>query len=376
MEHAVFPDVKKIAVFRATALGDLIFALPALEALRCAYPRAEIVYLGREWHAGFLPGRLPGLRRVIPVPPLKSAEHIVQGRVIDPAAEAEFFERVQAEGFDLALQMHGGGEYSNPFVLNLGARHSAGLKSPQAPPLERWVPYVYYQNEVIRLLEVAGLAGATPGDASLQPCLPVLETDLAEAAPFLEHLRKPFAVIHPGSTDPRRCWSPEKFAAAAGWIAGQGLEVVLTGQGEDAARIQAVEASMRAPALNLGDRLSLPALTGLLSQATLFLGNDSGPLHLALAVGSQAVGLFWVEYILNSMPLQRGNFYPLIAWQRQCPRCGKFLDKTEADHPNGPCNHYVSLVEEIPPEDVIRGVEIMLRARESRAPGCGQARGE
>jgi ADP-heptose:LPS heptosyltransferase len=168
-------------------------------------------------------------------------------------------------------------------------------------------------------------------------------------------------VIHPGSTDPRRCWSPEKYAATADWIAGQGLEIVLTGQGEDASRVQAVQSSMHAPATNLCDRLNLPGLTGLLSQAELFLGNDSGPLHLAIAVGARAVGLFWVENILNSLPLLRNNFYPLIAWQRQCPRCGSYVNKSEADQPSGPCTHYVPFVEEISPQDVIQGVEIMLK---------------
>ncbi|RPJ51920.1 MAG: glycosyltransferase family 9 protein [Chloroflexi bacterium] len=374
MEQTIFPGVNKIAVLRATALGDMIFALPALKALHCAYPQAEIVYLGRDWHAGFLPGRLPGVKRVVAVPPVKCIEQLAQGLVIDPAAEADFFGRMQAENFDLALQMHGAGEFSNPFVLKLGARFSAGLRSPKAPPLDRWIPFGYYQNEVIRLLEVAALAGANTVSTSLQPCLPVLDADLAAAAPFLDGLRRPFAVIHPGSTDPRRCWSPEKFATVADWIAGQGLEIILTGQGEDGARIQAVQENMRAHALNLCDRLSLPALTGLLSHSALFVGNDSGPLHLALAVGAQAVGLFWVEYILNSMPLLRGNFYPLISWQRQCPRCGRFLDKAEADHPAGPCTHYVSLIEEISPEDMIRGVETMLRVKSNSpsryTPGC------
>ena len=65
------PDVQKIAVVRANALGDFIFALPALEALRGAYPQAEIVFLGRGWHAAFLAGRPGPIDRVIVLPPTK-----------------------------------------------------------------------------------------------------------------------------------------------------------------------------------------------------------------------------------------------------------------------------------------------------------------
>src|SRR5436309_7008981 len=61
--------VRKIAVLRANALGDFIFALPALEALRAAYPQAEIVLLAKGWHATFLKGRPGPVDRVVVVPP-------------------------------------------------------------------------------------------------------------------------------------------------------------------------------------------------------------------------------------------------------------------------------------------------------------------
>src|SRR2546430_14707651 len=63
------PGVRRIAVLRANALGDFIFALPALEALRAAYPQAEIVLLAKKWHATFLQGRPGPVDRVIVVPP-------------------------------------------------------------------------------------------------------------------------------------------------------------------------------------------------------------------------------------------------------------------------------------------------------------------
>ena len=361
MTYPRFPNVKKIAVLRATALGDLIFALPALHALRAAYPQAEIVYLGRQWHTSFLPGRLDGPHRVIAIPPARG-EHIAQGLVIDPAEEPAVLPALQAEGFDLAVQMHGAGEYSNPFVLALGARHTAGLKSQRAVPLERWLPYVYYQNEVARMLEVAALAGAPWLTAGLQPHLPVLESDLTAAAPVLDRLRPPFAVIHPGSTDPRRCWSAQKFAAVADACADQGFQVVITGTSMEAGRIRELEQAMRAPAVNLCDQLTLPGLVGLLSQASLFVGNDSGPLHIALALGARAVGLFWVEYILNSMPLTRERFYPLIAWNRTCPKCGTYCEKPEIDAPVGPCTHEVSFMEEIALEPVVQGIDVVLQS--------------
>src|SRR2546429_1911826 len=136
------PDVDKIAVLRANAIGDYILALPALDALRAAYPDAEIVLLGAPWHARFLTGRPGPVDRVIELP-------------ADQAALRE-------ERFDLAIQLHGGGATTNAIVAGLGARITAGLRAEGAPPLDRWIRYVYYQPEVFRYLEVVGLVGAHP----------------------------------------------------------------------------------------------------------------------------------------------------------------------------------------------------------------------
>src|SRR3712207_2099901 len=83
------------------------------------------------------------------------------------------------EKFYLAIQMHGGGRYSNPFVQRLGARLTIGLKTPDAEPLDRWVPYVYFQREILRYLEIVSLVGATI--RTLEPKVLVTEEDLKEA---------------------------------------------------------------------------------------------------------------------------------------------------------------------------------------------------
>src|SRR2546426_2021754 len=118
--RAVLPGVRKIAVLRANALGDFIFILPALEALRAAYPRAEIVLLARAWHREFLAGRPGPVDRVVEVPPSRGIND-EPGRVEVPARLEAFFAGMRRERFDLALQLHGGGRNSNPFLLRLGA---------------------------------------------------------------------------------------------------------------------------------------------------------------------------------------------------------------------------------------------------------------
>src|SRR5919109_5082980 len=168
--YDVEPDVRKIAVLRVNRLGDFIVAVPALEALRAAYPGAEIVLLAKDWHAAFLAGRPGPVDRVVVVPPARGVGEN-NDFAEDPGRLERFFDAIARERFDLAIQIHGGGRYSNPFLLRLGARLTVGLKTPDAAPLDRWVPYIYFQPEIVRHLEVVALAGARP--VTLEPRLAV-----------------------------------------------------------------------------------------------------------------------------------------------------------------------------------------------------------
>src|SRR5690349_18189048 len=111
----VIPGVKKIAVLRAVALGDYIVALPALEALRTTYPQANIALLARPWNKTFVDSRKSPVDRVIVIPPSRGVR--VEPDMQEDAAELErFFMQLRDEKFDLAIQLHGGGTNSNPFV--------------------------------------------------------------------------------------------------------------------------------------------------------------------------------------------------------------------------------------------------------------------
>ena len=90
---------------------------------------------------------------------------------------------MRAEGFDLAVQLQGAGCHSNPFVCRLGARVTAGSQAPDAPSLDRTVPYTGHQHEIYRFLEVVGLVGAAP--VTLEPRLQVTAHDRAAAAAAL-----------------------------------------------------------------------------------------------------------------------------------------------------------------------------------------------
>ena len=346
--------VRKIAVLRAGGLGDLVFTLPALEALRGAYPEAEITLLGGPLQTELLSGRSEPVERAITVPPSTGVNGPDTGVDEDEEELERFFRRMREERFDLALQMHGGGGYSNPFIRKLGARVTAGTKTPEAVALDRNLPYVYYQSEILRYLEVAGLVGART--ANLEPRLPVTDEDLAEAGGTVQEGDGPLAALHPGAGDPRRRWPPEKFAAVGDALTEAGVRVVVVGVEEDRALISGIVDAMEHKAFDLCGQLSLGGLAGILSRCALVVSNDSGPLHLAGAVGAATVGIYWGPNLINATPPTRDRHRPVLSWRLDCPVCGASLL-------NGVCGHTSSVVADISTEEVTGYALELLKCR-------------
>jgi ADP-heptose:LPS heptosyltransferase len=338
------PDIRKIAVLRANALGDYVFALPALDALRAAYPAAEIVLLGAAWHARFLTGRPGPVDRVVELPALD-------------AVDDGFLAAMRAERFDLAIQLHGGGRLTNPLVAALGARITAGLRAADAPPLDRWIRYVYYQPEIFRYLEVVGLVGARP--VGYHPVLELTDDDRRAAAAVVPGGGRPLVVLHPGVTDPRRRWPAERFSAVGDALP---ADVLVTGTGAERDLVEKVVAGMQRPARALVDALPLGAFAALLSRAAVVIANDTGPVHLAEAVGAPTIGLYRVGNLINGAPVDRARHRPMTSWTIHCPECG--LDCTRDLYParagDCGCTHSPSFVADIPVVEVVEAAQELL----------------
>ena len=335
-------NVRKIAIVRANGLGDMIFAVPALAALRATYPEAEIVLLGKEWHVQFFRNRPGPVDRVIAIPPypgVGACEDVSDDR---PDLD-DFFQAMAREQFELALQMHGGGRNSNPFVRRLGARLTAGLRTPHAPALDLWIPYIYFQSEIVRYLETVSLVGAKA--VGLEPEICVTPNDVEESCASVPSDDRPLVVMHPGATDGRRRWSPAKFGAVGKVLANQGFRVVVTGLPEEGDLIRSVLQAMNCPGEGISS-LSVEGLVGLLSRARLTVSNDSGPLHLAGAVGVLTVGIYWCGNVITAAPLSRTRHRPVLSWRLNCPSCNR-------NTINDNCDHRTSFVDDISVDEVL-----------------------
>ncbi|WP_181151792.1 MULTISPECIES: glycosyltransferase family 9 protein [unclassified Arthrobacter] len=373
-----FSGVRRIAVLRGGGLGDLIYTYPALNAVKNAYPDATISVLGTPVHAAVVAATegpvddvemLPVARGVHDGP--RNGERFGDDAA-DVAAQEAFFEAMRAREFDVAFQMHGGGRFSNPFLLRLGARHTVGTRTRDAKPLERNLDYVYYQNESDRWLEVAGLAGV-PGVIS-PPVRPKAEHQ-QNIVGLRDPQRSSLVVLHPGATDPRRRWPASYFAGAAAGLATEGAQVLIVGDRSEKALAQEVAelAIRQVPAADqnavrsVAGELDIGDLAALLADASVMLASDSGPRHLAQALGTPTVGIFWVGNVLNAGPRGRSLHRIRMSWVTHCPRCG--ADVTQVGWTAPHCGHDDTLIEGIAVADVVQDVldltatSLLLRGR-------------
>ncbi|AMJ45269.1 glycosyltransferase family 9 protein [Corynebacterium stationis] len=342
-----FTGVERIAVLRGGGLGDVMFSMPAITALADAYPDASITLLCTPAAVSLLQDRPGPVSEVVELP---ISQGVRPGRE-NPWQIAEFLKRMKERHFDLAVQLHGGGRYSNPFLLELGARHTVGTCTPDAVPLERNLPYVYYQHEMLRALEVVGLAGAEVRD--LEPRIVARRTEREVARQYRTGQR--LLTIHPGATDPRRRWPVERFAEIARRAVAADWQVLVVG---DAADMEAAERIARdAGGRSLAGSLTLSELVGVLAESDVVLGNDSGPRHLALAVGTRTVGLYWVGNLINAGPLGRGKHRVQLSWVTNCPVCG--VDVTQVGWTAERCDHDPSFLTGIGVDDVWADVQAL-----------------
>src|SRR5438105_10238382 len=132
-------EIKKIAVFRALQLGDLLCSMPAIRALRKAFPDAHIALIGLPW-AKSLVDRFPDyLDSFILFPGYPGLPE----QPVNPNEVTLFLDKMQKRKFDLILQMQGNGTIVNPLMQLLGARYNAGfcIKNEYCPDPDMFLEY-------------------------------------------------------------------------------------------------------------------------------------------------------------------------------------------------------------------------------------------
>ncbi|GAA3338290.1 glycosyltransferase family 9 protein [Curtobacterium pusillum] len=251
----------ELLVLRAIKLGDLLVAVPALHALRRAFPDHRITLATTAW-----------LAPVVELVPDVDV-HLAQHGLDHPIG-------ARAGTVDVAVNLHGAGPESSDLVAALGARRVIGHADPShgfdGPA---WPEGGHERERWTRLLEWHGIA-ADPEDVAIaRPAGP----------PAVDGA----AVVHVGAFHGARHWPTDRFGDVVRGLRERGLDVVLTGGADDVERAAAVaQAAGLAPEAVLAGSLGLQEFAGVIAAARLVVTVDTGAAHLASAYGIPSVVVF------------------------------------------------------------------------------------
>lgn len=278
-------QVKKIAVFRALQLGDLLCSIPAVRALRNAYPKAEITLLGLPWAASLL-HRFPDyFDNFIHFPGYPGLPE----QPFDDAAFVDFQLQMKEEKFDLLLQMQGNGTIVNPLMFDLGATHVAGFHNQDShvdSPL--FMNYPEGISEIERHIALMQHLGIPSQGTAME--FPILSQDVEEVKRLcLPIMEKSYVIIHPGSRGSWRQWPPQCFALMADYCIEKGYTVLITGTQAEEVITTEVRKCMRHAAIDLTGKTSVGAVGLLIKDAYMLVANCTGVSHIAAATETPSV---------------------------------------------------------------------------------------
>lgn len=317
------PLPKRVAVFRALQLGDMLCVVPALRALRAALPQARITLVGLPWARDFVERFRNYLDDLMEFPGAPGLPE----RTPQPGELHAFVANAQRRHFDLAIQMHGSGVHSNRVVASLGATSTAGFFAlgGDKPDAGHFLACPEHEPEVWRSLRLMEFLGIPLRGEELE--FPIFENDRNEfdrVAQAAKLEKKPYVCIHPGARFPTRRWPPDRFAAVADALAELGFQVVLTGTEAERFLAEAVAQFARAPCLNLAGRTSLGSLAVLLSNARLLVCNDTGVSHLAAALRVPSVVVYTASDYERWAPLDR-ELHRAVLQPIECRPCAHLV---------------------------------------------------
>lgn len=276
----------KIIIFRALQLGDMLCLIPAMRALRKAYPNAHITLAGLPWAQAFAKRFSAYFDDFIWFPGYPGLPE----QVINAAAFAQFLLKVQATPYDLALQMQGNGYLVNPMVQLFNARITAGFyKHHDYRPNENY--FLEYPNqgpEIERHLQLMNFLGINADGTHLEfPLTDADEADFQQLQLAISPGR--YVCIHPGSRGSWRQWPAKHFAQIADECFNAGFKTVITGTKDEMGIVEGLIAHLHHQPINTAGKTSIGAMGILIKNAAVLVSNCTGVSHMAAAFETPSI---------------------------------------------------------------------------------------
>lgn len=297
----------RILVIRRRYLGDLILLGPALRNLRLHAPRAWITVVVDDAYRDVL-SRNHDVNEVLGLP-------LRHGRNQSGYLRRwyEFIRQLRRQRFDLAFDLTANNR--SAFVTGLckadcRVSYLAGKRMLRHRVYDLLVPWGKTEWRTGHILDffLAPLQVLGVPIVTRTLTMEVDANDMEFAQRLLNTLLPAddcqLVMVHPGSRIANKCWPPENFAAVCDAVTDRfGAHVLILGGTKDDPVVSALLAASQTKPATLLEQITVPQLAALLKRATVYLGNDSGPMHVATAVGTPVVALFGGQPLSMCRPI-------------------------------------------------------------------------
>ncbi len=317
---------KRILVVKLDHLGDVLLATPVFSNLRQAYPDAELHALTGAWSRVVLE-RHPDVNKVLEY---NSPVFCRTGRPTSLRETFRRYKQLRHQKYDLLVALRSDWRAICFALLRVTPKRLDRATLQVANKLG--FPQFTGIHETTRNLDVLQKAGIpTPIQTTI---FSVAAEDEKWASDFLEALQidkeRPLIAIHPGSPIPIKRWMPERYAELADWlIARKRAQILFVGVEDEIPIITDIQGLMRAETNNVAGKTNLTQLASILQTCSVFIGNDSGPMHLAAAVGIPTIGLYGPGDPTRFGPV--GTMCETIRRKTDCPPCPETTCRFGAD---------------------------------------------
>ena len=316
-----------ILIIKTSAIGDVTHTLPALNAIRRRYPDAHIAWLVEEAAADLVVGQ-PALDRVLVSGRKRWLQELKGPKRLDAIRELfGFIRQVRDTEYDLLIDFQGLLK-SSMWVALARAKRKVGFGrgmehsefsylflNERVPPVSM---EVHAAERQLLLLKRLGMEAGKP-----KMDIPAEERHEREVDRLLKEAglsgHTPLAVVNAVTTWPTKHWEDEKFAQVADGLLGRGWKVVFSGGPGDRERIEQIRASMRHQAYSAAGKTSLKTLAALFRRARVVITIDTGPMHIAAAVGTPVVALFGPTAPWRTGPV--GDNHIIVREKLSCSPC-------------------------------------------------------
>ena len=310
-----------ILIVKLSAIGDVIHTLPSLAALRRLYPDAHITWVVEEaskdiilhhphldqvlifrrknWITDFKRGQWPSVRRGV----------------------CSFLAGLRSRRYDLVIDFHGLFK-SAMVVLASGGKRKLGYDSWQELSglfLNEKIPEDMNKHAVDRYLDFPRYLGAAPAPAEfILPINQEAETGCLALQNAYSLTKKNYIAVNPVALWETKLWNNRKFAELADMIQHRlRMPVVFTGRDKESS--DDITSKMTTKGINIGGQTTLMELACLYRDALTVISTDSGPMHLAAAVGTPVIALFGPTDPARTGPYGKGH--TVIRTNLPCSPC-------------------------------------------------------